>query len=164
MRGFDTGVFRSVRLFADIEEGYFQALIEAALVQHFPPRTLLMKESEDADFLHILLDGAVELFTEIDQEQTRIAVFEPVATFLLPAVIAGLPCPASARTLKAARILMIQAEAVRNAFEADPAFARAVVCEFSRSFRGLLAGLKNQKLRTRTERVADWLLRANAQG
>jgi hypothetical protein len=38
------------------------------------------------------------------------------------------------------------------------------VCEFSRSFRGLLAGLKNQKLRTRTERVADWLLRANAQG
>ena len=47
--------------------------------------------------------------------------------------------------------------------KADPAFARAIICELSRGFRGLLTELKNQKLRTSTERLADWLLRANAQ-
>ena len=67
------------------------------------------------------------------------------------------------RTLKRSRVLAMRADAVRNAFDADAAFARAIVCELSRGFRRVLAELKNQKLRTSTERLADWLLRANAQ-
>ena len=40
--------------------------------------------------------------------------------------------------------------------------ASRVACELSRAFYGVVLELKNQKLRTCMERLADWLLRANA--
>jgi alkylhydroperoxidase/carboxymuconolactone decarboxylase family protein YurZ len=58
---------------------------------------MLAKEGKQADFLHVLLDGAVELFAEMDEQQTTITVLRPVTAFILPAVVAGLPCLASAR-------------------------------------------------------------------
>jgi len=51
---------------------------------------------------------------------------------------------------------------VRGLFDGDKAFARAVVGELSRAFYGVVAELKNQKLRTCRERLADGLLRTNA--
>jgi CRP/FNR family transcriptional activator FtrB len=163
MDGLDTGEIRSIRLFSGLPEDRFQALLKAAVVQRFASRTLVVKEGGQADFLHVLLDGLVELFAQVDEQETAITLLRPIAPFILPAVVARQPYLASARTLKPTRILMIGAEAVRDTFEAEPAFARAIVCELSRAFRGLLAELKNQKLRTSTERLADWLLRANAQ-
>jgi CRP/FNR family transcriptional regulator, transcriptional activator FtrB len=163
MNGSDTSEIRSIRLFAGLPEDQFQALIRTAAVQRFAPRTLLIKEGDHADFLHVLLDGSVALFAQMDEEETAITLLRPVAPFILPAVVGRLPYLASARTLRSARILMIRAEAVRSVFAADAAFARAIVCELSRGCRSLLTELKNQKLRTSTERLADWLLRANAQ-
>ncbi|SRR6266508_2561485 len=163
MPAIDSSEIRSLPLFAEVEDGHFDALVGAALLERFPPRAILAEEGKQADFLHVLLDGSVELFGEMDEQQTTITVLRPVTAFILPAVVAGLPCLASARTINPAHILMIQADAVRSVFGADPAFARAIVCELSRSFRRLLGNLKNHKLRTSTERLADWLLRANAQ-
>jgi len=163
MEGFDTEEIRSIRLFAEVAEEHLRALIGAAVVQRVDSRTLLAEEGEQAEFLHILLEGSVELFARTNEQETTITILRPVSVFLLPAVVAGMPYVASARTLKRSRVLAMRADAVRNAFDADAAFARAIVCELSRGFRRVLAELKNQKLRTSTERLADWLLRANAQ-
>jgi CRP/FNR family transcriptional regulator, transcriptional activator FtrB len=51
---------------------------------------------------------------------------------------------------------------MRGLFDGDKAFAHAVACELARTFHGVVLELKNQKLRTCMERVADWLLRVNA--
>jgi CRP/FNR family transcriptional activator FtrB len=162
MPAIDTSEIRSLPVFAGVSDTLFEVLIGAALLDCFPSRATLAKEGKQANFLHVLLEGSVELFAEMEEDQTTITVLRPVTAFILPAVVGGLPYLVSARTLKPARILMIRAEAVRSAFAADPAFARAIVCELSRGFRRLLGELKNQKLRSSTERLADWLLRANA--
>lgn len=59
---------------------------------------------------------------------------------------------------------MIPGEKVREALGADPAFARAVVTELARGYRLAVKEVKNQKLRTGAERLANWLLRQAGPG
>ena len=163
MREMDPSELRSLALFAEVADPHFELLMGDARLRRFPGRAALIKEGEDADALQVLLEGSVEFFAQMDDRETTIVILRPVTTFILPAVVASLPYLASARTLRPARILMIPAEAIRTVFDRDTAFARAIVGELARMSRRLLVELKNQKLRTSTERLVDWLLRANAQ-
>jgi CRP/FNR family transcriptional regulator, transcriptional activator FtrB len=163
MGDFEASEIRSFRLFAELAEDRFQGLIRSAVSGRFGARAFVIKEGRDPEFLHVLLEGSVELFAQADEQETTITILTPVTTFLLPAVVADVPYLASARALTSVRCLMIRADAVRDALTSDPPFARAVVCELSHGFRRLVTELKNQKLRTSTERLADWLLRANVQ-
>jgi len=124
---------------------------------------MLFEEGSKPQFLHILIDGAVDLFAQIDKQETTISVLRPSSVFVLGAVIVDVPYPVSGRTLKDSRILAIPAKAVRTTFYEDKDFACAVAHELSRGFCDVMADLKSQKLLTCMERVADWLLRANAQ-
>jgi CRP/FNR family transcriptional activator FtrB len=163
MREIDAGEIQSIHLFADMANGQLDALLEAASLKRFPGRAALIKEGEDTDFLHILLEGSAELFARMNDRQTTITLFRPVRAFCLPAVFAGLPYFVSARTLGPAHVLMIPGDAVRRAFNQDAAFARAVSGALAHEFSTLLAELKNLKLRTSVERLAAWLVHANAQ-
>jgi CRP/FNR family transcriptional activator FtrB len=58
---------------------------------------------------------------------------------------------------------MIPAEALRDAFDRDTAFARAVVNELAARYRSIVRALKNEKQRTSGERLANWILKADAQ-
>ncbi len=161
MRTSDAEQIRSMHLFADMTDKHFDALVQAAFLQRFPARVALIAEHERPDFLHVVVEGAVELFSRHGRRETTVDVCRPVTTFILAAVIGDLPYLASGRTLEPSRILMLPAEAVRDAFDVDAAFARAIVRELSRCFRGVMKELKSQKLRTSAERLANWIL-ANA--
>jgi CRP/FNR family transcriptional regulator, transcriptional activator FtrB len=163
MRAAKASEIKSVPLFAGIGEEHFDALVNAALLQRFPAYAEVMEEGDKPDFLHIMVEGSVELFARIEDQRTTIAILRPITAFILAAVVADLPYPASARTLKPSRLLMIRAETVRSLFDQNSAFARAVACELSRAFGGALTELKEQKLRTCMQRLAGWLLRASAQ-
>jgi CRP/FNR family transcriptional activator FtrB len=163
MRAFDAEQIRSVHLFREMADAHFASLMKAAFLQRFPAHVVLINETEKPDFLHVVVEGGVELFSPHDGRETTITIIRPVTTFILAAVVGDLPYLASGRTLEASRILMIPAEAVRSVFDQEAAFARAVVWELSRAFRGVMKELKNQKLRTSIERLANWMLLANAQ-
>jgi CRP/FNR family transcriptional activator FtrB len=47
---------------------------------------------------------------------------------------------------------------VRRTFAVDAAFARALAQELAYAYRGIVKELKNQKLRSSLERLANWLL------
>ncbi len=137
---------------------HFDALLNAALLQKFPERTTLIREGELPDFLHVLVDGTVELFASWDGRETTIDIIHPVTTFILAAVIRDEVYLKSARTLVPAQILLIPAEAVRDVFGRDAAFARAIVNELAARYRSVVRVLKDQKLRTGIERLANWIL------
>jgi len=69
----------------------------------------------------------------------------------------------SARTCDRAKILLIPSENVREAFEKDAAFARAIVVELASCYRGVVKVHKDLKLRTAIERLANRLLRYHAE-
>jgi len=162
MRQAEWKLIRALPLFSDVREPQFKHLIGAAFLQRFPERMALIKEGELPDFLHIVVEGSVELFGTDGGRETTIEIMHPVTTFILAAVIRDEVYLKSARTLTPAQILMIPAVAVREVFGRDAAFARAIVNELAVRYRGLVRALKDEKLRTGAQRLANWILRANA--
>jgi CRP/FNR family transcriptional activator FtrB len=71
-----------------------------------------------------------------------------------------------ARTVDRSEIMMIPGDAIRRAMADTPAFGLAVARELSGCYRGLVRSLKNQKLRSGAERLANYILtlRAKADG
>ena len=146
-----------------MSEEHFAELLAAAFLQRFPQHVKLIAEGDLPDFLHIVVEGSVELFASHDGRETTIEILRPVTTFILAAVIRDEPYLKSARTLTPAQVLMIPAPTVRDVFGRDAAFARAIVNELAERYRGVVRALKNEKLRTGAERLANWILRAEAE-
>jgi len=162
MRADDAAQIRSLPLFRDMAEACFADLIQAAYLQRFPAQVALITEHDKPDFLHVVVEGRVEIYSRHGKRETTISVCRPFSTFILAAVVRDLPYLASGRTVEASRILLLPAEDVRSAFDADGAFARAIVRELSTSFRGVMKELKSHKLRTSAERLANWILANDA--
>ena len=65
----------------------------------------------------------------------------------------------SARTLTKARIILIPSEDIRTVFETDGDFAKSIVSELAGCYRESVKNMKNVKLRTSVERLANYLLK-----
>ncbi len=163
MRDSDRTVIRALALFREIAEAEFDRLVEGAFLQRFPMHVVLINEGEHADFLHIIVEGVVELFARYEARETTIEILQPVTTFIPAAVVRDDVYLKSARTLAPSRILMIPATNVREMFGRNPVFARAVVDEVALRYRRLVRALKDQKLRTGAERLANWILETDRQ-
>ena len=165
MRPSDLELVRDLALFRDMAPAHFDALVAAAFLQKFPQHVTLLREGEAPDFLHVIVEGSVELFAESGGRETTVEIIRPVATLILAAVIRDEVYLKSARTLTPSQILMIPAEAVRGVFSRDASFARAIVAELALRYRDVVRALKDHKLRTSAERLANWILETDrAQG
>lgn len=158
MRSNDIALVRELDLFAEMAETSFDELVQAAFLQRFPPQVQLVTEGEPADFLYIVVEGAVELFATGASRETSIQIVRPVATFILAAALRDAVYLMSARTIENCQILMIPSENVRSVFASDAVFARAVVRELSGRYRDVIKSLKNHKLRNAVERLANALI------
>ena len=150
---------RDLALFADMDLASFDTLMRGAYVQNFPPRIDLITEGEAPDFLHVVVSGAVDLFSSWNGRETSLATVRPVSTFILAATVKNAPYLMSARTLEKSRIVLLPSEDVRAVFDTDNAFARAIVTELSQCYRAVVKNTKDLKLRTSLERLANYLLR-----
>ena len=135
-----------------------ERLLDAALLQQFPTRVTLIHEGGPADFLHVLIDGLVEIYTEQAGAEWGISLINPVSTFILAAVVSDQPYLNSARTLAQSRVLLIPARRVREVFDQDVAFARIVARELALAYRSSVKKLKGNMARSSVERLANWIL------
>jgi CRP/FNR family transcriptional activator FtrB len=154
---------RDLPLFATARPEQVERLLQGSFLQRFPAHVELVREGEPADFLHVVVDGQVEVFSRHGNRETTIAVLTKNESFILAAVLTDRLYLKSARALTPARILMIPAELVRSAIETDAGLAHALMIDLARSYRGLVKELKNQKLRSSLERLAAWLIRTDAE-
>lgn len=158
MRAKEIPTIRQLPLFADMAEDSFAGLIQAAYLQMFPPQVQLISEGDRADFLHVVVEGCVELFGRGNGRETVLQLARPVSTFILAAVLKDAVYLMSARTTEKSRVLMIPAENIRAAFKIDAAFARSIVVELASCYRSVVKEQKSLKLRTGVERLANMLL------
>lgn len=153
---------RELDLFASMEDAHFRELMRASYVQNFPPRIELITEGEPSDFMHIVLEGSIELFSSWNGRQTSMATLTPVSTFILAATIRDAPYLMSARTVEKCRVALVPSQDVRGVFDKDGEFARAIVAELALCYRSVVKSTKDLKLRTSLERLANYLLRQRA--
>ncbi len=158
MKDADLNRIRQLQLFAVMTPESLARMTQGALLQKYPADTVLLDEAESVDFLYVVLDGAVELQAHWHHHESTMAVLRPISTFILAAVVLDAPALMTARTLDRSEIIMIPAGNMRAAMKEDAAFAVAVAQELSGCYRGLVRTIKNQKLRSGTERLANYLL------
>jgi CRP/FNR family transcriptional regulator, transcriptional activator FtrB len=161
MRDADAEIVRALPLFRGMQQAHFLTLIGAGYLQRFPQRVVLLHEGQRPDFLHVLVEGAVEFFSASRGRETTLSFLMPPGAFILAAVVLDQLYLKSARTMEGSMVVLIPAEGVRDVFNKDPAFARAVVAELALRYRGLVKDLKNQRLRSGLERLANWILAHN---
>ena len=162
MRADEIEEVQRLPLFHGVAEAHVNTMLRAAFLQRFPARVELVREGEPADFLHVIVDGQVEVYSAYRDRETTVAVIGPGNSFIVAAVVLDRVYLKSARALTPTRILMIPAESVRRYFGEDAAFARALAVELALAYRSVVKELKNQKLRSSLERLANWLLVQNS--
>lgn len=145
-------------LFSEISDDCLNQLLTAALLQHFPAGVVLIHEGEPADFLHVLIEGLVEIFSDCGSGESGIALLKPVSTFILAAVVSDQPYLNSARTLAESQVLMIPTKHFRELFDNDLAFAKIVAQQLALAYRGSIKKLKGYMTRSSMERLANWIL------
>lgn len=158
MRPEEIEEMRRLPLFDGVDTKLADSLLRGSFLQRFPAYVELAREGDPADFLHVVVDGQVEVYSAYRERETTVSVLGPGHSFIVAAVILDRIYLKSARSLTSARVLLLPAAAVRQVFAADAAFARALAQELAYAYRGLVKELKNQKLRTGLERLANWLL------
>jgi CRP/FNR family transcriptional activator FtrB len=159
MRPIDLTEIRKLPLFVNMADDNFDQLTRGAYLQSFPPQVELISEGDHCDFLHIIVDGNVELFATWNNRETTMATIGPISAFIVAAAFNDAPCLMSARTLEKTKLILLPAIDVRRVFEIDNSFARAVVTELAQCYRGVIKNTKNLKLRTSIERLANQLIK-----
>lgn len=150
---------RMIPLFTDIGIESLRHLTHGALLQRFPRGTELFPQGEQPDFLHVLIDGSVELYAESEGRETVMEILTPVEVFILAAVLTDRPYLMSARVQDDARLLLLPAEPFREALESDPRLGMIMLASLAGQFRGMVRQLKSLKLRTASQRLGCYLLR-----
>jgi len=159
VRSSDLPQVRSLPLFESMSDSNFEALMQAAYLQVFPAQLELITEGDPADFLYVVIEGRVELFARSNGHETTMGMVRPVGTFILAAVLKDAVYLMSARTGHRSKVLMVPSENIRDLFQKDEAFARAIVVELATCYRNVVKDHKDLKLRTAVERLANRLLR-----
>lgn len=159
MRLSDLPEIRKLDLFQGMSDDSFEQLTRGAYVQNFPPQIELIHQGDSCDFLHIVVDGSVELFANWNDRETTMDFAHPVSCFILAAVVRDAVALMSARTLEKSRLVLLPSSDVNAVFETDPAFAHAVVDELAKCYRSMVKNTKDLKLRTSIERLANYLLK-----
>lgn len=159
MRPEDLPEIRRLPLFREMALGHFERLMQAAYAQSFPAGLDLIRQGDSADFLHVVVEGAVELYAGWADRECTMAVVRPVGTFILAACIKDAPYLMSARTLERSRIVLVPASDLRATFRRDSEFAVSVINELAGCYRAVVRHAKGLKLRNSRERIASYLLR-----
>ncbi|MGE0768517.1 MAG: cyclic nucleotide-binding domain-containing protein [Hyphomicrobiaceae bacterium] len=163
MRVAEIEQMRNQRIFQGVELARVDEILRTSFLQRFPAGVDLVREGETADFLHVVVEGRVEVFSAYRDRETTVSVLGPGQCFIMAAVVLDRIYLKSARSLTSARILLLPADAVRRTFAEDAAFARSIATDLAESYRMVVKELKNQKLRSALERLANWVLAYRAE-
>lgn len=159
MRPHELPEIRHLPLFRDMRQGSFDSLMQAAYAQSFPAGLELIRQGDPADFLHVVLEGAVELSAGWGGREATMSVVGPAGTFILAASIRDAPYLMSARTLERSRVILVPSSDLRAIFRQDSEFAVSVIQELAGCYRAVVRHAKGLKLRNSRERIASYLLR-----
>ena len=148
-----------VSLFADLSADALRELTKGALLQRFPSETMLFRQGELPDFLHVLLEGSVQLAgASVDGRETVVEILKPVDAFMPAAALTNKPYLVSAKVVDPARIVMLPAPALRDQITRDSGLSLAIIASLARQYRNMLRQVKGLKLRTSTQRLGCYLL------
>nr|WP_161593741.1 helix-turn-helix domain-containing protein [Parerythrobacter lutipelagi] len=145
-------------LFRDMDDARREDIFSGSFLQVFPAQLTLFEAGQQADFLHVLVDGLIELYVPGTARDTTIQLIEPVKSFILAAAVNDMPYLMSARTLTSSRVLLVPAARIRGAIKEDAALMQATMTKLALGYRDMVRALVDMKIRQSAERLGNYLL------
>ncbi len=155
MRPAEKPEIANLPLFREMQDGQRERIFSGSFLQAFPPQLTLFELGQRPDFLHVLVDGLVELYAHSAGRDTTMRIVEPVTSFILAAVVTDQPYLMSARTIAPSRILLVPAALVRELVKDDAALMQATMRELANAYRDMVRALADMKLRQSSERLGN---------
>ena len=146
-------------LFKGLDASVRAMLLRHAMVQTVAPNTVLFEQGLTPTFQPVVLEGSVHLFGRASRGgEVLVDIVEPPELVVPAAVMTAAPYLVEARTQAPSRLLLLQAQAFREAVEQHPALGQAVIRSLSGQFRRMVRQVKNLKLRPANQRVGCYVL------
>jgi CRP/FNR family transcriptional regulator, transcriptional activator FtrB len=144
---------------SSVPDSMIDQLADQSALHRVPSGSTLFEQAETPAFALLLVGGSVELLAVRGAEETLVECVRAPELLLPAAVLNRQPYLMRARVLDEARIVMIQAEAFRQAVASNQALCLAVLACQAAQFRRQIKHAKNLQLRSAEERVGCYLLR-----
>jgi CRP/FNR family transcriptional regulator, transcriptional activator FtrB len=155
----DPAMLQRANIFRDLEDSVLQELSDASDLISVADGVLLCRQGEQADRLHVLIDGQVALSnTAANGVSAVVEVIRPGGHFVLATVLARLPYLLNAQTIAASRLVVFPATHLLAMLHRAPSLAAALMRAEAGDFRALVRQVCDLKLRTTAQRLGCYLL------
>lgn len=153
----------SARLFASLSEEDFREIVGTPRIEQLAEgRTLFLQGTPAAAFF-IVLDGWVVLTRrQADGERAVVKLVGPGESFAEALIIQGARYPVSAEAATQARLVRIDAAAIRTLVAGNPRIALAIVAACHKQLHELIEQIEHIKTWSARRRLACFILNAVA--
>lgn len=150
---------RATAMFRSLSPRVIEKILVGSITEIHGPGSRLFCQHDPADALFLVLDGWVKIVRETPNgTPTVIGVFTRGQTLADAIAIAGGAYPVSAETVTRARIVRINAEAIRATIHREPDIALAMIASTAQTLFGLMRQIEQLKALKSPERVAEFLV------
>lgn len=150
---------KDIHLLAGVPPATRERVLARATVERFQTRELLFSEGDIPEKLYVVLSGIVDLSRLHGERECNVMMMLAGDLFMAAAALYREPSLISARTLTPCRILVLDAETVREEARRSPALARNISQVLAGQWRVALRIILELKARLPSERLAAFLLR-----
>ena len=150
-----------IPLLAGLPKATQQAILSSSKIERFAPRAQIFGDGEAPQHLHIVLSGIVDLSCTYKAHECTALVMAAGDVFMPAAALYSEPYLVSARALTASRMLMIDAEVVRQQARGCTELALALARVLAGQWRVALKIILDLKCRSPSQRLGAFLLRLN---
>lgn len=134
-------------LFSGFTTNGAKRLLDSGAVKEYRPGAVLLNEGDKADFVLLVLTGALEVFVERDGQHLSLTEAEPGDVLGELAVLCGIPRSASVKAKTNSAVLEWSDESFRTLLLRDPSLSQRI---FREALRTLL-----EKERSLIDSVVD---------
>jgi len=145
------------RLFEGLPADARESLLAIARGMDRPKRSVLFRQGDPCTGFYVVLEGMVRLFKSAsDGREHVVEVIRTGQSFAEAAVFAGAPCPVTAETLEASRLLFFPKDPYLTFLEARPQVLFGLIASLSVRMHQLVAKVERLTLCDARQRVAGF--------
>jgi CRP/FNR family transcriptional activator FtrB len=159
LRQADRATAETLPLLSGLPRQRLDRLLQFASMQRYPRGTALFEEGDYADKLHVVVSGTVEIFSACRGREWGLFLMNSGDVLMPVAVLYSEPYLSSARTVSSSRVLLLDAERVRQEAAASAQFCLRLGRSVAGQLRMTMRQVLELKCRNAAQRLGSFLLK-----
>jgi len=156
---------KRIPLFQDVTPEELDHIADSTTETNILKGNMIFRRGDPCDGFHIVIYGQVKLsFTSPQGDEKVVEIISAGQSFGEALMFMEKPYIVNAQVLADSLLLYISKQAVFSGLDSNPKFARRMLSGLSRRIHGLVSDVEAYSLRSATQRVIGYLLKADPAG